>query len=91
MLPASKEINLLESPRGNPLVAQNDTMAEFSPSFMTNLPYIGPYADIVKSMTRYNTALEDCADFLAADLAKGESEHVGHRVGIIATVKGKTQ
>ncbi|KAL8809945.1 MAG: hypothetical protein Q9200_002976 [Gallowayella weberi] len=91
MTPASKEITLLETPRGNPLAAQNDTMAEFSPSFMTNVPYIGPYADVVKSMTRYNTRLEDCADLIAADLAKGDSEHIGHRVGIIESSKSKTQ
>ncbi|KAL8801565.1 MAG: hypothetical protein Q9182_004351 [Xanthomendoza sp. 2 TL-2023] len=91
MTPASKEITLLETPRGNPLAAQNDTMAEFSPSFMTSVPFIGPYADVVKSMTRYNTRLEDCADFIAADLAKGDSEHVGHRVGIIESSKSKTQ
>ncbi|KAL8682999.1 MAG: hypothetical protein Q9186_000994 [Xanthomendoza sp. 1 TL-2023] len=91
MKPASKEITLLDTPRGNPLAAQNDTMAEFSPSFMTKMPYVGPYADIAKSMTRYNTSLEDCADFMAADLAKGDSEHVGHRVGIIESSQRKTQ
>ncbi|KAL8772395.1 MAG: hypothetical protein Q9209_002346 [Squamulea sp. 1 TL-2023] len=91
MLPASKEITLLETPRGNPLVAQNDTVADFSPSFLTSVPYIGVYADIIKSMLRYNTTLEDCADFLAADLAKGKSEHVGHKVGVIVSNKKKRQ
>ncbi|KAL8728475.1 MAG: hypothetical protein Q9166_005373 [cf. Caloplaca sp. 2 TL-2023] len=91
MIPASKKITLLETPRGNPLVAKNDTLAEFSPSILTSVPYIGPYADIIKSMTRYNTSLEDCADFLAADLAKSESEHVGHKVGVIVGSRGKAQ
>ncbi|KAL8779150.1 MAG: hypothetical protein Q9213_007076 [Squamulea squamosa] len=91
MLPARKEITLLETPRGNPLVAQNDTVPEFSPSFLTSVPYIGVYADIIKNMMRYNTTLEDCANFLAADLTKGESEHVGHKVGIIVSNEKKRQ
>ena len=91
MTPTSKEITFLDAPRGNSLIAKNDTMVDWSPTWLTRVPYLGVYADIVKNMMRYNTTLEDCADFLAADLTKEESEHVGHKVGIIVSDEKKVQ
>ncbi|KAL8668973.1 MAG: hypothetical protein Q9168_006418 [Polycauliona sp. 1 TL-2023] len=91
MFPANKEIRLLESPRGNPLVAHNDTPADWRPTFLSSVPYLGTYADIAMNMMRYNATLEDCADFMAADLAKGQSEHACHRVGIIVSDEKKGQ
>ncbi|KAL8647338.1 MAG: hypothetical protein Q9210_005619 [Variospora velana] len=87
--PASKEITLLEAPRGNSLVARNDVPVDWRPTFLSWVPYLGLYAEIVMNMMRYNTTLEGCADFLAADLTKGESEHVGHKVGIIVSNEKK--
>ncbi|KAL8850867.1 MAG: hypothetical protein Q9221_004180 [Calogaya cf. arnoldii] len=91
MIPASKEITLLDALRGNPLLARNDMPADWSPSFLSGVPYIGMLADIMKNMMRYNTSLEDCADFIASDLTKGESEHEGHKVGIIVSNEKKGQ
>ncbi|KAL8942517.1 MAG: hypothetical protein Q9216_001618 [Gyalolechia sp. 2 TL-2023] len=91
MTPADKEIRLLEAPKGNPLVARNDTMPDWHCTFLSAVPYLGMAVDIMVNMMRYNTTFEDCADFMAADLAKGESEHVGHRVGIIMSSGKKGQ
>ena len=91
MTPASKEITLLEAPKGNSLAAQNDTPADWRLNFLSGVPVLGVYAEIVLNMLRYNTTLEDCADFLAADLTKGESEHLGHKVGIIVSNEKKSQ
>ncbi|KAL8997692.1 MAG: hypothetical protein Q9169_003099 [Polycauliona sp. 2 TL-2023] len=91
MTPANKEIRLLETPRGNPLAARNDTMADWRPTFLSGIPFLGMCADIAVNMLRYNTTLEDCADFMAADLTKEQSEHVGHRVGIIVSNEKKAQ
>ncbi|KAL8688589.1 MAG: hypothetical protein Q9218_005537 [Villophora microphyllina] len=93
MTPASKEITLLSTPRGHSLVAANDTLPNYMTTFMSGLPFgIGLASDIMCNMLRYNTNLEDCADFMAADLAKSESEHVGHRVGVIVdNKKGKRE
>lgn len=91
MTPASKEITLLQAPRGNPLAATNETPADWRPNFLSGVPVLGVYAEIVMNMLRYNTTLEDCADFLAADLTKGESEHLGHKVGIIVSNEKKSQ
>ncbi|KAL8841913.1 MAG: hypothetical protein Q9170_000693 [Blastenia crenularia] len=91
MTPANKEIRLLEAPRGNPLVARNHTMPDWTRTFLSAVPYLGMAADIMVNMMRYNTTLEDCADFMAADLAKGAREHVGHRVGIVVSDEKKGQ
>ncbi|KAI4199758.1 MAG: hypothetical protein LQ350_004385 [Teloschistes chrysophthalmus] len=92
MVPASKEITLLSAPRGHGLVSANDTMPNYMTTFLSGLPFgIGIASDMVVNALRYNTTLEDCADYMAADLAKGQSEHVGHRVGVIASGKGKKE
>lgn len=92
MVPASKEITLLSVPRGHNLVPANDTPPNYMTTFLSGLPFgIGIASDSIVNALRYNTSLEDCADFMAADLAKGESEHVGHRVGVIASGKGKKE
>ena len=56
------------------------------------IPLLGPYLAIFANVTRYNTVLEDMADFLAADLEKGTrsggegeegSEFVGKKVALV--------
>ncbi|KAI4094678.1 MAG: hypothetical protein L6R37_007192 [Teloschistes peruensis] len=92
MVPASKEITLLSAPRGHGLVSANDTMPNYMNTFLSGLRFgIGIASDILVNALRYNTSLEDCADYMAADLAKDRSEHVGHRVGVIASGKGKKE
>lgn len=47
------------------------------------VPILGPYLNIVAQVQDYYAPLEDCVDFIAADLAKGlNSEWVGKRVGV---------
>ncbi|KAL8828834.1 MAG: hypothetical protein Q9170_006430 [Blastenia crenularia] len=91
MVPASQEITLLEAPRGNPLVAKNDSPPEWILTYLSSIPYLGVFFDALRNGMRYNTTLEDCADWLAADLSKEKSEHVGHRVGVIEGKKPKAQ
>jgi hypothetical protein len=41
------------------------------------------YLNIMSQAGSYYTPLEDCTDFIAADLEKGrKSEFVGYRVGV---------
>ena len=94
MVPASKTISLLDAPRGNPLKASVDVPADFQTSYLHSIPYLGPLLGILANFSRYGTTLEDCADFIAADVAKKETTFVGHRVNVIdaGTVgKGKTE
>ena len=94
MVPASKTINLLDAPRGNPLKASVDVPAEFQKSYLHSIPYVGPLIGILGNFPRYGTTLEDCADFMAADVAKKDMMFVGHRVSVIdagTAGKGKTE
>lgn len=90
MIPASKEINQLDAPRGNALNASADVAPGFQNSYFHNIPYVGPFISTIVNFPRYGVALEDCADFMAADLEKGDTIFVGHRVGVI-NGKGKAE
>ena len=94
MNPASKTINLLDAPRGNSLNASADVPPGFQKSYLHGIPYLGPFISVVSNSMRYTITLEDCADFIAADLASKDTRFIGHRVGIIdagAAGKGKTE
>lgn len=93
MSPSSKTINLLDVPRGNSLNASADVPPGFQNSFFHRIPYLGPFISVIGNGYRYGTILEDCADFIAADLEREDTKFVGHRVGIITDTasKGKTE
>ena len=94
MVPASKTINLLDAPRGNPFKASVDVPADFQRSYVHSIPFLGPLIGILINFSRYGTTLEDCADFIAAYVAKKDTTFVGHRVSVIdggTAGKGKTE
>ncbi|MCJ1290233.1 hypothetical protein MMC34_001769 [Xylographa carneopallida] len=91
MRPASASITLLETPRGNPLIASVDVPAGWQPSRLASIPIIGTYLSIFGNAMAYATDLEDCADFIAVDLAKPNRDFVGHRVSVKALGKGKAE
>lgn len=83
MKPASKTVTLLDASPGNPLDASADVPPGWQNSYFHNIPYLGPLISILGNANKYGLTLEDCADFIAADLEKEETRFVGHRVGII--------
>ncbi len=89
MLPASKTIEALETPHGNPLLTAKDEPPSFQNFYISRIPFLGPLITTVGNAGRYNTTLEDCADFIAADLKSGEKSFVGHRVGVYDAGKTK--
>jgi len=89
MLPASKTIVPLDVPRGNSLVLAKDEPATFQDFYISWIPFLGPLITTLGNAGRYTTKLEDCADFIAADLKSGENTFVGHRVGVCETGKRK--
>lgn len=90
MIAASKDITLLDAPRGNSLNASADVPPDFINSYFHNIPYVGPFISLVGNFPKYGVALEDVADLIAADLETGDTTFVGHRVGVIAG-KGKVE
>lgn len=94
MIPASNTVTLLAAPRGNTLKASVDVPTDFQNSYFHNIPYLGPLISIIGNALKYDTTLEDCADFIAEDLEKEDTQFVGHRIGVIDTGtagKGKTE
>ncbi|MCJ1475234.1 hypothetical protein MMC13_003896 [Lambiella insularis] len=91
MRPASQTITLLEAPRGNSFSTAVDVPPGWQPSYFARIPLLGTFLTVVGNVLRYNTDLEDCADFLAADLAKPNRSFVGHRVSVKESGKGKVQ
>ena len=89
MAPAEKNIVALASPRGNKLKASADVPPEWQHSMFRGIPLVGPAWNAFSNLLRYNIKLEDCADFIAADLEAADDKFVGKRVGLIEVVKGK--
>ncbi|MCJ1414161.1 hypothetical protein MMC32_000486 [Xylographa parallela] len=91
MRPASKTITLLEKPHGNPLISSVDVPAGWQPSRFARIPLIGTYMSIFGNMMAYTADLEDCADFIAADLAEPNRSFVGHRVSVKVSDRRKVK
>ena len=86
-----QNIKLLEAPRGNHLSASADVPPNWTDFFFKNFPFFGPLLSVLANAAKYSTKLEDCADFVAADLERSDSTFVGHRVGIFDAGKGKVE
>lgn len=64
------------------LVAQADAPPAWDDKYRS-VPLIGNYLNIMAQMQGYYAVLENCVDFIAADLEKGlESEWIEKRVGV---------
>lgn len=91
MTPISKTISLDGRSRRNPLIASADTPPGWQNSYFNNVPFLGVLLSMLGNAPKYNIKLEDCADFIANELEKSNTEFVGHRVGLRDTGKGKTE
>lgn len=91
MNPVSKTIEPFDSPRENPLIASADVPPAWQKSYFHNVPLLGLLLGILGNAPKYAINLEDCADFIAADLENAESEFVGHRVGLYDPGKRKAE
>jgi hypothetical protein len=66
----------------NNLVVKGDAPPNWKDTFR-GLPLIGTYLNILAQAQSYYARLEDCVDFMSADLEKGlKSEWAGKRVGV---------
>ena len=89
--PHSKMIAFPEGIKSNPLVASADTPPEWIHTWFFGVPFLGPLVDILRNALRYNIKLEDCADFMAADLESSNTEFIGHKVGLKESDKRKPE
>ena len=86
-----QSIKLLEAPRGNRLSISADVPPNWTDTYFKGVPFFGPLLSVLANAAKYTTKLEDCADFVAADLKRSDSTFVGHRVGAFDAGKGKTE
>jgi len=83
MTPESADVTVpLQSTRG-PLVAQAATPPLWRDHWIRHIPIIGKTLSIGMNASRYETTLEQNADFIASDLESYESQWIGARVGVI--------
>jgi hypothetical protein len=55
---------------------------------LKGIPIVGTFLNILTNVPNYATPLEECVDFMAADLEKGlESEFMGKRVSVKVKAK----
>jgi len=85
MTPADKDnkLDLSLRPRGNNLNVGKDVPGKWFYPGLSRIPLVGHLMGfMINATTNLNTTLEDCADWIAADLEQGlDSEFVGHRAG----------
>ena len=91
MVPINETIAVPDGSRRNPLVASVDVPPGWQDSYFKSVPFLGQFLSILGNAFRYNTKLEDCADFIAKDLEKQDSEFRGHRVGVFEPDNGKLE
>ena len=84
MAPVSSEIVVPTKPLPAKLIANGVTPPLFKDSWLRYIPLIGRSIVAGMNAARYNTTLEQAADFIASDLEEGsESRWIGMAVGII--------
>lgn len=65
------------------LIASAETPPLWQDSWMSYIPLIGKTLLCAMNASRYNTTLEQSADFIASDLESYDSPWIGTTVGII--------
>lgn len=83
MIPESSDIKVpAKSSRGK-LIANGTTPPAWKDSWIKHIPLIGRPIVCAMNAARYETTLEQAADFIASDLESPQSEWSGMTVGII--------
>ena len=90
-MPDHPTVASVDEYRPNPLVSSADVPPGWQESYFQNVPFFGTLFGILGNALNYKIKLEDCAEFIASDLEKTNSEYVGHRVGIREQAKGKIE
>ncbi|KAI1269180.1 hypothetical protein F5Y18DRAFT_178467 [Xylariaceae sp. FL1019] len=87
MTAESSDLSLpLQSARGK-LIAKAAAPPEWKDSWMKSIPLIGKHIVIGSNASRYETTLEQNADFIASDLENRQSEWIRKAVGVIDPAK----
>ena len=83
MVPESSDIAVPTKTLRAKLIANAATPPLWKDSWLKYIPLIGRTLVAAMNASRYETTLEQNADFIASDLVESESQWVGTTVGII--------
>ncbi|KAK9366159.1 hypothetical protein V1509DRAFT_301479 [Lipomyces kononenkoae] len=90
MIPRSTEfvVPVKDSPSGG-LAASATVPPHWQDFWFRRIPFVGSFFVVLANASRYNTALEDNAAFIADDLVMGSDEFVCEKVGVWDPAQGK--
>ena len=83
MTPESSDFNVPTKSSRGALIANAATPPLWPKSWVTYIPLIGKSIEMAMNAGRYETTLEQNAEFIAGDLETYESRWIGTTVGII--------
>lgn len=89
MVPVSKDITPLTSPRTHDLDSAIGSPPSWNTHFVRSVPFIGAFLNLLVQVPAYMTKLEEVADFISEDLEKSTDEFVGQKVGLKGRAKEK--
>lgn len=84
MKPESPHLSIPSKPSSGPLVGSAGTPPRWQHSWVRHVPLVGKTFEAAMNAGRYETTLEQNAEFLARDLEEAESLWVGTAVGVIS-------
>lgn len=87
MTPESPHVSLPGTSPKEKLIASAGTPPRWNDSWVRHIPFIGKIIVIGMNSSRYETTLEQNADFIARDLSDADSEWKGKAVGVISRSK----
>ncbi|GAM91541.1 hypothetical protein ANO11243_095930 [Dothideomycetidae sp. 11243] len=83
MTPESTDFSVPTKPLSRKLIGNADTPPLWQKPWAASIPLLGSVMAIGTNASRYNTTLEQNADFIARDIASGDRQYIGKRVGTI--------
>lgn len=83
LTPDSLNLDVQTDPQRNRLVASGSTPPLWRHSWIGYIPFIGRVVEAAMNASRYDTTLEQVAEFIASDLDSDESPWIGMLVGVI--------
>jgi len=81
------QVSLPANSAQNKLVASANSPPLWQDSWIKHIPFLGKVILAGMNAPRYNTTLEQNADFIASDLTDRESRWIGVPVGVIDAKK----
>lgn len=87
MAPENTQVSVPAKSARDKLVANATSPPLWKDSWLKHIPFIGGLILAGMNASRYNTTLEQNADFIASDLRDRESRWIGAPVGVIDVTK----